>query len=595
MDTGLKHRTKLRVFGKLFSERRLLLLASGIFFALYGLLLTYCIPYHLWHSEQTQLFSFNADYLAGFLGRPGKPLEYAGSFLVQFFYYPRFGALLLTAVGVLLFILIRSNLKKLNVHGLFWSFLPVLGLLMLQTNLHYSPVYSFHLIVVLLGFRLYLEVENKWWRLAGFAFGWPLLFWLAGAYAFVFLILCLLVTLNEVRKLSDILLPLGYCLLGFAWLAVGYWGVFQLPRDVFLGYPFIQMDQSLYRWGLVNLLYLPALLIVAWLFPLQIRKAWSGWNFKTIGLTVVLLSVGFWGVYDYGLNKKQELILKMDYYVQHEQWEKVLELGKSYPGVNQLVIYYSNLALAKQGLLTEKLFEYPQIGSKGLRLRWERNRLASLLGGEVFYQLHYYNEAFRWAFESSVSHGLNPRAVKRMAQTSLANGHLELAKKYVLLLEETLFYKDWAFRFREQMEQAASAPELKTVNHPFQVHTDFTSDIRGFDLKVEELLQNCPENQAAFDYYTASLLLDKKLEELTDLVLNNPDRFAGPLHGPLAEAVLLYQKLSGKPLDEIQVEPAVYHRFEEFARALSRNRGSQAAYQLEAAFGTTFWYYFYFY
>ncbi|MFV0267634.1 MAG: DUF6057 family protein [Draconibacterium sp.] len=590
----MKHRTKLRVFGKFFSERRLLLLAAGIFFTLYGLFLEASMPYLLWHFEQTQLFSFNVDYLAGFLERPGKPLEYAGSFLVQFFYYPRLGAFLLTAVGVLLFILIRSNLKKLNVHGLLWSFLPVLGILMLQTNLHYSPVYSFHMMVVLLCFRLYLEVENKWWRLSAFTFCWPLLFWLAGAYAFVLLLLCLLIAMKEVRKLSDILLPLCYCLLSFAWLAVGYWGIFLLPFDVFLVYPFILMDQSLYGWGIANLLYLPALLIVAWFFPLQIRKAWSAWNLKTIGLTVVLLSVGFWGVYQYGVNKKQELILKMDYYVQHKQWDKVLELGKSYPGVNHLVVYYTNLALSKQGLLTEQLFEYPQIGSKGLRLRWERNRLASLLGGEVFYQLHYYNEAFRWAFESSVSHELNPRAVKRMAQTSLANGHLELAEKYVSLLEETLFYKDWASRFREQMEQAASAPEFKTVNYPFQVHSDFTSDIRGFDLKVEELLQNCPENDAAFDYYTASLLLDKKLEKLTELVLNNPDRFPGQLSGPLAEAVLLYQNLRGKPQVEIQVEPAVFHRFEEFAQALSRNRGSQAAYQLEAAFGTTFWYYFYF-
>lgn len=595
MDAGVKYRMKVRVFGKLFSERHLLLLASGIFFVLYGLFLGICIPCHLWHFEQTQLFSFNLDYLIGFLARLGKPLEYLGSFLVQFFYYPWLGAFLLTAVGVLLFILIRSCLKKLNIHGLLWSFLPILGLLMLQTNLHYSSVYSFHLIVVLLCFRLYLEVDNQWWRLAGFTFCWPLLFWLAGAYAFVFLALCLLVTLKEVQKLPHMLLPLGYCLLSFGWLAVGYYGVFQLPFDVFLGYPFIQMDQSLYGWGIANLLYLPALLIVGWLVPLQIRKAWLAWNFKTIGLTVVLLSVAFWGVSHYGLNKKQELILKMDYYVQQEQWNKVLELGKSYPGVNQLVVYYTNLALSKQGLLTTQLFDYPQIGSKGLRLRWERNRLASLLGGEVFYQLHYYNEAFRWAFESSVSNGLNPRALKRMAQASLANGHLELAQKYVSLLEETLFYRNWAFRFREQIEQAASTPLLRIVNYPFQVHRDFTSDIRGFDLKVDELLQNCPENDVAFDYCTASLLLDKKLEELKELVLKNPDRFSGQLDGQLAEAVLLYQNLNGKSLDEIQVEPAVYRRFEEFARALSRNRGKRAAYQLEAAFGTTFWYYFYFY
>lgn len=595
MDAGLKHRTKVRVFGKLFSERHLLLLASGSFFVLYGLFLGICIPYHLWHFEQTQFFSFNLEYLAGFLGRPGKPLEYAGSFLVQFFYYPWLGAFLLTVVEVLLFILIRSCLKKLNIHSVLWSFLPVLGLLMLQTNLHYSPVYSFHLIVVLLCFRLYLEVDNQWWRLSGFAFCWPLLFWLVGAYAFVFFALCLLVTLKAVQKLSDILLLLGYCLLSLIWLAVGYWGVFLLPYDMFLGYPFVQMDQSLYGWGIANLLYLPTLLIVAWFFPLQIRKAWSAWNLKTIVLTVALLSVGFLGVYHYGVNKKQELILKMDYYVQQEQWDKVLELGKNYPGVNQLVVYYTNLALAKQGLLTEQLFEYPQIGSKGLRLRWERNRLASLLGGEVFYQLHYYNEAFRWAFESSVSNGLNPRALKRMAQTSLANGHLELAQKYVSLLEETLFYRNWAFPFREQIDQAASTPLMRTVNYPFQVHSDFTSDIRGFDLKVDELLQNCPENDVAFDYYTASLLLDKTLDKLAEHVLKNPDRFSGPLNGPLAEAVLLYQNLNGKSLDEIQVEPAVYRRFEEFARALSRNRGKRAAYQLEADFGATFWYYFYFY
>ncbi len=97
-------------------------------------------------------------------------------------------------------------------------------------------------------------------------------------------------------------------------------------------------------------------------------------------------------------------MLGVDHYAQYAEWDKLLKLSDRYPGYNTLVIYYTNLALYKSGKLMDKMFNYPQIGSQGLRLKWQRN-LNLFFGGEVFSQLAYNNESIHWAFEALVAKG----------------------------------------------------------------------------------------------------------------------------------------------------------------------------------------------
>ncbi len=148
-------------------------------------------------------------------------------------------------------------------------------------------------------------------------------------------------------------------------------------------------------------------------------------------------------VYKHAYNKMADMMLGVDHYAQRAEWDKLLKLSDRYPGYNTLVIYYTDLALYKSGNLTDKMFSYPQIGSQGLRLKWQRN-LNLFFGGEVFSQLAYNNESIHWAFEALVANGQNPRSLKKLAVGCIVNGNNDIAQKYLSLLRKTLFYRIWA-------------------------------------------------------------------------------------------------------------------------------------------------------
>ena len=138
-----------------------------------------------------------------------------------------------------------------------------------------------------------------------------------------------------------------------------------------------------------------------------------------------------------------DMMLGVDHYAQIEQWDKILRISEKYEGYNTLMIYYTNLALYNTGKLLDNMFDYPQIGSQGLRLRWQRN-LNLFFGGEVFSQLSYNNESIHWAFESLVAVGMNPRSLKKLSVGFYVNGNDEIAEKYLSILKKTLFYRKWA-------------------------------------------------------------------------------------------------------------------------------------------------------
>lgn len=79
------------------------------------------LPYHLFHREQTQLFLFTAETLAGYLSHPAALACLAGDFLTQFFYYEGGGPAVMAGVlllwGIVIFRLLFPYIGR-------WAWLP---------------------------------------------------------------------------------------------------------------------------------------------------------------------------------------------------------------------------------------------------------------------------------------------------------------------------------------------------------------------------------------------------------------------------------------------------------------------------------------
>lgn len=290
------------------------------------------------------------------------------------------------------------------------------------------------------------------------------------------------------------------------------------------------------------------------------------------------------------------------------RWNDVLsEFDKHEGRPTNLMVLLKNISLLHTGRITE-MFCTDNRGTQP----YVRDSLAVHLSQQaapmIYYQLGMFNFAYRWAMENSVQYGLSVGNLKMMTRCAIWNGETELADKYLNLLAQTLFFKDWAAEHRRWMHNAGS----------FQSHPEYKA--------IVPLLTDEPDvldyDQAAcekfiLDYYS-DLRTDRPgLEDFTlcvSLLTESESDFVEQLdlwlqHHPYEPLPILYQEAAlmmsesvfAPPwLAELPFDAAVTNRFQQFGSAYYAlsNRGltpNEMASQLRSTFGNTYWWYYYFY
>lgn len=572
------------------------------FFLLFFLYFVSFNKFHLVYLEQLQLFQYSSDYFLQFTTRPGQLIFYLGEFLSQFFVSPVVAAAILTLLGCLIYFLFNSFLKKLGIYGFIWSLIPLLLLAAIQSDFQYKPSLTVGIVLALAASNVYIRINKAVFRLFAGVILWIAVYYLSCGFA---LLLTLHILLSEWFYFKQktgivnglVLLLVSIILPYVAWRFVYYINL----RDAwFFPFPFWGVTKIMAFGALV--VYFPFVILALSLlksFP-RIHRFIVSWNYLTVFLGLVIISVSSILVKKHSYDRKTEILLGMDYYVQKQDWYHVLELSNEYPGRNQLILYYTNLALYKTGQMGDRMFDYPQLGIGGLRLEWKRNEVAPFFGGEIFYHLNYINEAFRWAFESMEVKGLNPRSLKRLALTSLINRQYKLASKYLGYLNKTLFYKSWAAKYNGYVDDTTriDKDEELSEKRKFLVRTDFISDQLDYSLGLKELLQEHPDNRMAFEYQTAVFLLNKDIAGFASQInrLKELGYQSIPVH--YEEALLFcnaYFKRNLVP-EGLAIRPETLQRMNAYIEQLSQYGGNreQAKTGLYNQFGNTYWYYLHF-
>ena len=554
--------------------------------------------FHLFYLEQTQLFCFTDDYFKSFISSPGQFIFYLGEFLSQFFVYPSIGAALVTLTGILIFGLSCLIFKRLKINTLVSGVVPVLFIAALQSSHLYKIGLTIGLIIALLFCYGYLLIGNSTKRYIVGGLCWLVLFRLTGGFA---LFATLLIVLFELFHFGSKTKWAGISVFvlisaGFPFVAWKFADIMPLHDAWFYPFPF---------WGVSRMPLFIALLIY---FPVII-SAFSiyrqigkkdvivvPWNYKSIlvGSTIVIAGLVLikTTVYD----PKIEVFLGMDHYVQTEEWNKVIGLSKTYRNENQLVAYYTNLALYKTGQMADRMFDFPQHGVGGLQLEWKRDEVTPFFGGEVFYQLNYFNEAYRWAFESMVAKGLNPRSLKRLVLTSLINGHYQIAAKYLNILDKTMFYKKWASEYKACISDTSKVNQIRELagKRRFLLKNDFIS----YNLGLNELLREHPDNKMAFEYQMAAFLLNKDIKNFAANINRLKELGYHDIPVNYEEALLFCMTYFKRDLvpEGYSIRPETIQRKNEYIAAISRCGGNKdlAARELYKQFGKTCWYYLHF-
>lgn len=158
-------------------------IACFLYFAVYN-------RYLMAYQEQNQLFRFDWHYFTGFLTKPGGFAEYIGAFFIQFYLNPIAGAIIVTVTAIIACALACHIFARLKISGILWSLIPVLFLLVLQSDYMFTLGYILDLLLVLTFFAIYLSIRNDYIRYAFGIIGWFFLYLATGGFSLIATALC---------------------------------------------------------------------------------------------------------------------------------------------------------------------------------------------------------------------------------------------------------------------------------------------------------------------------------------------------------------------------------------------------------------------
>ena len=430
-----------------------------------------CYPFALSYQEQFQLFLFDSNYVWDIVKLPGGVADLLGRFCTQFFLYAWVGAVI---IGVLLSVIQLLTLQLIGsskIYGL--SFLPSFFLWLFLLDEHALMGGVWAVLLTLLAVWGLSKLPKGWGRYIAVIVVLPILYWMVGSY----------------------------------WSGSHY-----------------------YRYPKV----FPTLLYVAWLLALAIpllvyvcRK----WLKDSKGLVIplcsfALVAVVMGAVVWKNANFKAEKVMQYDFMASHQQWNRIIETANKEKPNNQIGVTVQNLALAMRGVLLDQMQNYNQNGIAGLLPDVQSDATSPMPTAEAFYQLGMINVAQRTVFEAQeaiLDFQKSGRCYKRLAQTNLINGNYEVARKYLMALQKTLFYSDWANETLPLLgdeDTIAKHPEYGRLRKWAYKDNFFFSDHVTPEM-LESLYSGCTDNSMAYQYLMAYYMLTGDRERYNNFISKN--------------------------------------------------------------------------
>lgn len=591
-----------------------------------GVLLTY--EYHLlWKVQEKNLFLCSMLFFKEQLVVPGGLLTWVGMWFTQFLYEPWLGVLMLCCWWLLLMSIIKRAFRIPDQWAIL-MLIPVALLLLTNMDLGYW-IYMLklrgHFFISTIGAT---AVAALLW-----AFRTTLPLGGVGGGA-VFIVLTALV---------------GYPLMGIYGLAaallMGIWSwrlsttrmgavvnsvvailsVIAVPLFCYR-YIYYQINLANVYWAELPLFYItedhPAYYIPYYLLALffvllavtgktdtvaktvampntaQKSKKFLGWLAQ--GVIAVLLVAGVYTFWMKDENFHHELA--MQHHISNLDWEGVLEEAaaqKDEP--TRAIVMMRNIALSRLGKQGDLMFLYKN-GSKAYDAPFGI-RLMLVAGPLIYYQYGMLNYCNRLCMEMGVEFGFRNEDYQLLVNCAILEDDQPLARKYIGILKQTLFYKDWAEHAEALLghpDLIAKDSELEPITH--MLHYD--NVLGGDQGNIESFLMG----QLSRSTYTEDPIFQEQTL-LATLWTRDIKRFwshfndyiklhpKGPMPRYYQEAAYLYGVMEEQQgLDKMPFDASVKDGFERFAKSMSDYDGQEVTVAREALypfFGDTYYYDYY--
>ena len=544
------------------------------------------------------IFTFSSDYLHQYTSKPGGLLEYAGNFLTQGYYNYTAGFLILSLFLMLAWV-IHSNINKLlsevDAPPMLFTLIPVGLLLICYGNFHYFIHYTLGYLTAVTCFLFTIKRENKrQWVI--FLVLFPLLFYGAGSFSFIYAGLCIIRIIVSKKGLSGYLLPVLMVIYVCLTFEVFKNFLFLQPVNKLLVYPLLADDSKPLPVFLFVLIVYTVLSpwVLKTPFLLRMNKIFTGIIPVTLLLCIILVAIF---LSSGRANSELAEITMIEEAVYEQDWDSVIKLCGNSHSTN-LTAYYNNLALANKNQLCDYLFfKTPSYGAESLTLP----RTGEYVDRAVYY---YYtigliNEAHHLAYESMVKNGYRPENIKMLIKTSLINKKYRIAERYINILSKTIHFKNMARHYREMLNNPVLVNSDIELGKKIDMLPKNDFFIRDFDdQNIELFLMANPYNKTAFEYKIARLLFEKDIETMIYEVKNMKGMGYTRIPRHIEEAILTYTKSNDLPdLGGLAVSPECETQFAQFNTTLNLHKNADKSWlksEMKEKWGNTFWYYFQF-
>lgn len=557
-----------------------LLAGSFLFFQL-------AYPYHLFLKEQIQLFLFTSDYFLSYFAKPAWLACYLGDFLTQFFYLKGGGALVLSLLLSLEWIVVRATISRLSQSSFpgLWALLPVAVDWSLYGNTLHPLSVSVGFILALILFLAYSKVSNKWLSYFVLAFFSLAGYWIAGSSFLLFVVLALPYDFHNQRA---------------SWLKwiPAFVLVFSIPFVLRHHYLLTSFQAFIYPALSIKDILLPVSVLLTTIFAFLSKGAELTYPKRIAGFILTsflfVLIAGVWTQASF----KFEKIVALDSETYFGNPDKVIELAQKYNLKSNQATYFTNMALAQKGLLPEKLFDFYQPFSLGLipPVTPEQNWQSIFVSNEVFYLVGDMNMAQHSAMLGNTfsPYQRSSRMMRRLAEINLVTGDSAAATKYLRILSKTMFHQKWAEK-QLKMLQSGQADNWLIVKRRQIADADMLRKSNDYLSSLKFMAEQQPENTLAVDYLLCYLLLNKDLKQFRE----NYDRFFLNLNRKApkvyAEALLAQLVASGALQDEVMkynIDAKTIKQFADYTNEYDKSSGNIDA--LNSKFARTYWFYYHF-
>lgn len=578
----------------------------------------------LYMAQSQSFFTTDNTFLQECMHKPGGFIGWIASFLTQFFYIPMLGA------SIMISMWLASMWLSKWAYGVKMAWMAILSI----------PVVCLLVSTIDVGYWIYYMKQNG--------------YWFYGTVGY-FVTNLLVVVGYRILKRKD--RHLAVILVAITYPFAGWYSLVALAHLTILALVESPADRSAFKKALVTLFPLILACITPWLFHrlysgTRLEDAWTSglFCFQSDQLTSSTRLIPFYimaavplifpllpkrnifkgalagvvyavtialmaGAYiwtekrdfqDYNYHAEMRMYKAAD----EQDWDKLLDEMGSIPGdASRQMVLLKNIALLNTGEMGSKMFKYNNMGAQPHNdfdsLKIHMVQTAAPL---IYYYHGKTNFASRWCIENSVEFGYDFDNLKILTRCALVGGEMKLAKKYLSILSNSLFYRDWA----ERLMPITKNPKLIKNYHEFdtvrELRDHMGSVLDGDNGLCEMYLLN---------YFSNTYRKDSKLlQELTlnyamvqkDIQLFWP-RFLAyaqlhsdeemPVH--YQEAAYLYGQLepqsmntSRMPFDSKIIER--YQGFQQLSQSLIQTGMDTPAVgeAMKSSYGDTFyWFYFF--